>query len=219
MNEIAKRAAAREALAYVSPDEVLGLGSGSTVAVFVDALAHHRVHPPAVVAASKSTAEQLETIGVEVVALESVGRVRVYIDGADEIDPFGRMIKGGGGAHTAEKRIAEACELFVCVVDESKLAPSLGGVPVPLEVTEEAVWAVSAAIAAFDARAEMREGFRTDSGNPILDVFGLRFSEPELLEDALNALPGVIECGVFARRRADVALVGYNDSTARRVDI
>ena len=202
-----KRQAALAALAWVPENEVLGVGTGTTAAHFIDALAASGMHIPAAVASSRATAEHLARIGVDVVDLTSVGRVAVYVDGADEIDPELRLIKGGGGALTREKVCAHAAERFVCVADESKRVDRLGAVPLPVEVIPMAARLVSEHFARMGANVTLREGFTTDNGNPVVDVSGLSLDRPEELEIAIDSLPGVVSSGLFARRRADIALI------------
>jgi ribose 5-phosphate isomerase A len=203
-----KQAAAEAALEYVRPGVTIGVGTGSTAAWFLAALARRRDEIVAAVASSEATAAALRAAGIAVVDLAAVGSVPLYVDGADEVDPELRLIKGGGGAHTREKAVATAADVFVCIVDETKLAHRLGGVPVPVEVLPEAVEAVAARLVELGGTPAARSGFVTDGGNAILDVTGLDLSDPERLEVAIDAIRGVVENGIFARRRADVVLVG-----------
>jgi ribose 5-phosphate isomerase A len=206
--EAMKWAAAEAALKNVRPGMTIGVGTGSTAAWFVAALARRRDEIVAAVASSEATAAALRAAGIAVVDLDAVGSVPLYVDGADEVDPELRLIKGGGGAHTREKAVATAADLFVCIVDETKLSDRLGGVPVPVEVLPEAVKDVIARLIAIGGTPAVRRGFVTDGGNAILDVTGLDLADPERLEVAIDDIPGVIENGIFARRRADVVLVG-----------
>lgn len=207
--EEAKRQAAREALRFVRAGEVLGVGAGSTVGAFIDALGASGVRPRAAVAASERTRELLEGIGVATVGLDAdLIPLPVYIDGADEIDGELRLIKGGGGALAREKIIASASTLFVCIADEDKLVRDLGAFPLAVEVLPVAVHLAWREIRALGGTPAVRDGFETDNGNLIVDVRGLDFADPGALEDAIGAIPGVVECGIFARRRADVAIVG-----------
>ncbi len=213
-----KRAAAESAIDYVTSDCAIGVGTGSTVAYFVAALGRRHERPVAAVATSEGTAMLLERAGIRVVTLSELDALAVYVDGADEIDPDGRMIKGAGGAHTVEKIVASAARMFVCIADESKSVETLGvRAPLPLEVVPVAARVVAKRIAEMGGLAVLRQGVVTDSGNPLLDVTGLDFGDPVALELALDAIPGVIECGLFARRRADVALIGMRDGTTRTV--
>ncbi len=206
-----KQAAAEAALEYVRPGMTVGVGTGSTAAYFVAALARRRDKIMTAVASSEATAAALRAAGIAVVDLAAVGSVPLYVDGADEVDPELRLIKGGGGAHTREKAVATAAGLFVCIVDETKLAHRLGGVPVPVEVLPASAAAVAARLFALGGTPASRTGFVTDGGNVILDVAGLDLSDPERLEFTIDAIPGVVENGIFARRRADVVLAGAAD--------
>ena len=203
-----KRAAALAAVGYVQPGMVLGVGTGTTAAAFIAGLIEARPSVSAFVASSERSAAMLRGAGLEVTELDVVGAVDLYVDGADEIDPRLRMIKGGGGAHTREKIVAAAARLFVCIVDETKLVERLGSFPLPLAVLPIARGLVTRSVAAMGATVTERAGFLTDDGQLVLDVSGLDFSDPESLELQLDALPGVVECGVFARRPADVQVCG-----------
>lgn len=213
--DVGKRAAALAAVAYLRPDTVVGVGTGSTVAHFIDALGAGGVGATRAVATSTDTERRLLDIGISPIALEDAEKpLALYVDGADEIDRLGRAIKGGGGAHTREKRVAQASRTWVCIVDESKLVDRLGmRAPVPLEIDSVARAEVTACVAALGATAVLRAGALADSGNPLVDVHGLDLSDPARVEDALEAIPGVIACGIFAHRRADVILVGRNDGS------
>lgn len=201
-----KRRAAEAALEYVRPGMVVGVGTGTTAGHFIDLLAGIRERLAGTVASSEDTARKLAERGIAVLDMGAIRELPLYVDGADEVDPQLRLIKGGGGALTREKIVAGAAELFVCIVDEVKLVPRLGAFPLPLEVLPPARSVVSAAVERLGGRPQVREGFVTDNGNLILDVPGLDLSEPEERERQLDALPGVVECGIFAARRADVVL-------------
>lgn len=205
-----KRFAAEAALSYVEAGGVLGVGSGSTSEYFVRALATSSVKPRAAVAASERSRSLLESVGIPVVGLaQELLPLTAYVDGADEVDGQLRVVKGGGGALTREKIVAVASQRFVCIVDETKLVPALGTfAPVPLEVLPIAVDVVIAELQFRGARAAVRDDFETDNGNVILDVTGLDLSEPENVELDLDGIPGVVECGIFARRRPDAVLIG-----------
>ncbi len=211
-----KQAVARAALRHVVPDAVIGVGTGSTVNFFIDALATMRERVRAAVSSSERSTERLRAHGIEVLDLNQAGRIPVYIDGADEIDPGGAMIKGGGGALTREKIIAEAADRFVCIVDSSKLVPVLGSFALPVEVVPMARELVRARLRELGGDPVLREGFVTDNGNQILDVRGLRIEHPAELESRLNQIPGIVTVGLFARRGADVALVGGADGVTQR---
>jgi ribose 5-phosphate isomerase A len=211
-----KREAARAALDYVTRGSVLGVGSGSTVNHFIDLIGEEI--PGAVaaaVASSNETARRLRAIGVEVVDLASVDSLDLYVDGADEFDPELALIKGAGGALTSEKIVAGEADRFVCIVDESKRVDVLGAVPVPVEVIGLARDVVARRLRAFGGMPSVREGFVTDHGNPILDVAGLVIRDPVVQEVQLETIPGVITCGIFARRRADVVLMANDEGVVR----
>jgi ribose 5-phosphate isomerase A len=204
-----KLAAAEAALEFVASGSTIGVGTGSTAARFIEALAARPGLVAAAVASSVASAAALRAAGIRVVDPgASPYPLQLYVDGADEVDPELRLIKGGGGAHTREKILATAAELFVCIVDETKLVERLGRGPVPLEVVPWAAAFVAGRLAALGADVVERPGFVTDNGNAVLDALGLDLSDPEGLELELDAIPGVVECGIFARRRADVVLAG-----------
>lgn len=203
-----KRHAAAAALTYVAADMVLGVGTGSTAEHFIELLAAAPARISAAVPSSARTEARLRAAGLPIVDLETAPAPALYVDGADEVDPELRLIKGGGGAHTREKVLATAAELFVCIVDESKLVERLGRGPVPLEVVPLARPLVARRLTALGVTVVERPGFVTDNGNAVLDAVGFDLSDPEGLEVELDAIPDVVECGIFARRRADVVLIG-----------
>lgn len=204
----AKKAAAEAALKYLVHGEVLGVGTGSTVNFFIDALAAHRDDIPGAVSSSEASSARLKALGIPVLDANSAGPLSIYVDGADEADPHLRLIKGGGAAHTREKIVAEAARVFVCIVDESKLVPVLGRFPLPVEVIPMARSLVARKLVALGGQPVWREGVITDNGNVILDVHGLHITDPVALERELNQLPGVVTVGLFARRKADILIVG-----------
>ena len=206
-SEAQKRQVAEAALEFVRPGEVLGVGSGSTVNHFIAALSTIADQVPAAVSASEASSERLRAIGVKVVDLNQVERLSVYVDGADEFDPGLSLIKGGGAALTGEKILVSATEIFVCIVDESKRVDLLGEFPVPLEVIPMAVEAVCRRVREFGGDPLPRPQTITDHGNPIVDVRGLRATDPLALELELETIPGVVTCGIFARRGADIVLM------------
>jgi ribose 5-phosphate isomerase A len=210
-----KRAAALAAMAQVEPGMVLGVGSGTTVGLFIAALTAAQPKLATAVASSERTAALLRAGGLPGSGLDEVDAVDLYVDGADQVDPQLRLIKGGGGALTREKLVASAARRFVCIVDETKLAARLGGIPLPLEVLPPARRLVARFLASRGAVGTERRGVVTDNGNLILDVTGLDLGDPERLEVELDALPGVVECGLFARRRPDVVFSGGADGTVR----
>lgn len=204
-----KRASAKAALEYVPTGATIGVGTGSTAELFIEELAARPGLIAAAVASSEASAAALRAVGIRVLDPAAAPYpLPLYVDGADEVDPELRLIKGGGGAHTREKVLATAAELFVCIVDESKLVERLGRAPVPLEVVPMARPLVARRLTALGATVAERVGFATDNGNAVLDAMGLDLSDPEGLEVELDAIPGVVECGIFARRCADVVLVG-----------
>ncbi len=207
---------ARAALEYVKPGMVLGVGTGSTVNAFIDELAESGIRLGGAVSSSEETSARLREIGVEVMDLNHTGDLELYIDGADEVDEHKRMIKGGGGALTREKIIATASRRFVCIVDESKCVKVLGEFPLPVEVLPMARAFVARKLVGLGGRPELRQGVTTDNGNLILDVRKLDIMEPVKLETEINQIPGVVTCGLFARRPADVVLVATESGIRRR---
>jgi len=203
-----KQAAAEAALAFVPDGTVIGVGTGTTVAFFIAALARSGKRIKGAVASSEASAASLRKTGIALCDANSVEKLPVYIDGADEIDAQFQMIKGGGGALTREKIVAALSDTFVCIADESKLVDTLGRCPLPIEVIPMAAAYVARQMAARGGRALVREGFTTDNGNVILDVHDLRITNPVELERELNQIAGVVTCGLFAHRPADVLLLG-----------
>lgn len=208
-----KRRSAEAALRYVEPDCVLGVGTGSTVGFLIEALAARPGLVRAAVSSSEATSRLLRAAGIEVLDLNTLADVHVYIDGADEATRARHLIKGGGGALTREKILAAAAQRFVCIVDDSKLVHTLGAFPLPIEVIPMARQLVARAMEAHGARAVWREGFVTDNGNHILDVHGLSITDPPALEHALDGIAGVVTVGLFAARPADVLIVGTAGDT------
>ena len=203
-----KQAVARAAVQYVVDDAVIGVGSGSTANFFIDELAACRGRIRGAVASSERTAERLRRHGIPLFDVNDLESLPVYIDGADEVTERFAMIKGGGGALTREKIVAAVSRRFVCIADASKLVPVLGGFPLPVEVIPMARAHVARAIAQLGGRPRLREGFVTDNGNVVLDVAGLAIADPVGLEERLNNIVGVVTNGLFARRGADVVLLG-----------
>lgn len=202
-----KRAAAQAALAYVREDEILGVGTGSTANHFIDGLKDIRHKVKAAVASSEATRQRLQAIGIEVVDLNQVDRISIYVDGADEINPALEMIKGGGGALTREKIVAALAEQFICIADDSKWVRQLGAFPLPIEVIPMARSLIARELVKLGGSPVYRTGFVTDNGNVILDTYGLDISRAVELETRLNNLVGVVTNGLFARRPADVLLL------------
>lgn len=206
-----KRAVAEAAIAYVQPGEILGVGTGSTANAFIDALSSVKGRVKAAVASSESTRERLQAIGIEVVDLNQVDRISVYVDGADEVTPALAMIKGGGGALTREKIVAALADKFICIADASKWVTTLGAFPLPIEVIPMARSMIARELVKMGGSPVYRTGFVTDNGNVILDTYGLHISDPIELEQRLNNLTGVVTNGLFAARPADVLLLGTVD--------
>lgn len=211
-----KRNAARAALDFVEPGSVIGVGSGTTVWCFVDLLAEAKMPLAGAVAASRETARRLTDIGVKVLDLDHIVPT-LYVDGADRIDMTGRALKGKGAALTREKLVASACEYWACIVDATKAVRSLGDAAISLEVDEAQAETVLAGVRALGGQADRRDGVITDGGNPVFEALGLSLEDPLAMEDALDAIPGVIGNGIFARRRADVILVGRAGGGVGRV--
>ena len=205
-----KKAVGRAALQYVKPGEILGVGTGSTVDCFIDALKESGISIPACVSSSVRSTKKLEQYGFKVLDLNEVERIGVYVDGADEIDPHFAMIKGGGGALTREKIVAMVSERFVCIADQSKKVDVLGKFPLPIEVIPMAVRAVSRELEKLGGKPVLRD-FTTDNGNKILDVHGLKIEDPVQWEQKLNQIVGVVTVGLFAARGADVLLLGTDE--------
>lgn len=212
-----KQLVAREAVKYVVADAYIGVGSGSTANYFIDELAKIRPRIKGAVASSIKTAERLKGHGIPVVELTSMDELPVYIDGADETTERGALIKGGGGALTREKIVAAVAKKFVCIVDASKLVGVLGKFPLPVEVIPMARSHVAHELVKFGGHPRLRENFRTDNGNLILDVEDLSILNPTELEANINNIVGVVTNGLFARRGADVILIGA-DGGVRTLD-
>ncbi|HTS55444.1 MAG TPA: ribose-5-phosphate isomerase RpiA [Burkholderiales bacterium] len=206
-----KQAAARAAIAHVPEDCVVGVGTGSTVNFFIDELAALKGRIEGAVSSSRASTERLKQLGIRVFDLNAVDELPVYIDGADEVTRHLSMIKGGGGALTGEKIIAAVARKFVCIADASKLVDVLGVFPLPVEVIPMARSYVGRELVKLGGRPKLREGFTSDYGNAILDVYGLRVLNPSEMEAALNQIPGVVTNGLFARRPADLLLLGTDD--------
>ena len=196
------------AVAHVVPGSVVGVGTGSTVNCFIDALARIKDQIAGAVSSSERSTERLKAHGIPVLDAATVERIPVYVDGADEIDHGGFMIKGGGAALTREKIVADLAERFVCIADESKLVPVLGNFPLPVEVVGMAAAQIARRFKALGGEATLRPGVLTDNGNPILDVRGLRITDPLAMETEINQWPGVVTVGIFARHKAQVCLLG-----------
>lgn len=219
MNQEAKKAAVAAAAAAEVPEGCrLGVGTGSTVNHFIEALASRGVELSCAVSSSEATSERLARHGIQVSELNSTGDLDLYVDGADEVDPAGHMIKGGGGALTREKIVAAASKRFVCIVDDSKLVRVLGAFPLPVEVIPMARSYVARQLVRLGGLPEYREGFITDNGNVILDVRHLEIVDPVHMEDRINRIPGVVTVGIFGRRKADLVLAA-SDTGVKRIEL
>jgi ribose 5-phosphate isomerase A len=207
-----KKAAAEAALKYVDDDMMVGVGTGSTVNFFIDALASMKARIKGAVASSEASAKRLRELRIPVLELNDTDGCDVYVDGADEVTEHLAMIKGGGAALTREKIVAAASRRFVCICDAGKLVPVLGNFPLPVEVIPMARSYVGRTIVKLTGgMPQLRTGVTTDNGNLILDVRGLRIMKPMEMESDLNQVAGVVANGLFARRPADVLLLGTND--------
>lgn len=198
----------RAALAHVAPDSIVGVGTGSTVNHFIDALAGVKSTIRGAVSSSVASTARLRSHGIAVFEAETVQRLAVYVDGADAIDGRGFMVKGGGAALTREKIVADLADRFVCIVDASKRVDVLGQFPLPVEVIAMAAAQLVRRFAALGGSATLRPGVTTDNGHPILDVRGLRITDPLALETEINQWPGVVTVGLFARHKATLCLLG-----------
>ena len=200
------------ALQYVTPGTIVGVGTGSTVNKFIDALASMKGQIKGAVSSSEASTQRLKALGIEVFDANTVAELGVYIDGADEIDGNGHMVKGGGAALTREKIVAAQSKQFVCIVDDSKLVDALGAFPLPVEVIPMAAQRISAQFAAMGGKATLRlkdgQPLVTDNGQHILDVRGLHIADPLAFESQVNQWPGVVTVGVFAHQKATVCLMG-----------
>ncbi len=203
------------ALEFVVPGSVVGVGTGSTVNKFIDAMATVKTQIAGAVSSSAQSTARLQALGIRVFDANEVERIPVYIDGADEIDGRGCMIKGGGAALTREKIVADLAESFICIADESKRVVVLGKFALPVEVIEMAREQIVRRFAALGGKAVLRQGVTTDNGHPLLDVHGLSITDPLALETEINQWPGVVAVGIFARHRARVCLLGTANGVQR----
>ena len=205
----AKRLAGEKAIEFVEDGMIVGVGTGSTVAFFIDALASIKDRIKGAVSSSEQSTARLKQHGIEVLDLNHTGTLSLYVDGADECDPHKRLIKGGGAALTREKIIAEASKQFVCIIDPSKQVPVLGRFPLPVEVIPMARSLVAREILALTGGQPVwRDGVTTDNGNVVLDIHNLSITDPVAMEREINQIPGVVSVGLFARRPADIVIVG-----------
>ena len=210
-----KKAAALAALDYLEEGMVIGVGTGSTVNHFIDALGSWRERLAGAVSSSEASTARLRTLGIEVIDLNRAGDLALYVDGADEVDPHRRLIKGGGGALTREKIVAAASRRFVCIVDSSKQVDVLGQFPLPIEVIPMARSYVARRLVGLGGHPVWRENLITDNGNQIIDIHGLSITDPVALETTLNGVAGVVTVGLFAHRKADIVLVGDADGVKK----
>ena len=208
-----KQRVAAAALEYLRDGMVLGVGTGSTVNALLDQLGPWKTRLRGAVSSSEGSTARLRALGIEVLDLNAVPDLGIYIDGADEANPRRELIKGGGAALTREKIIAAAARTFICIVDDTKLVETLGQFPLPVEVIPMARELVARQLAALGGRPVWRAGIITDNGNQILDVHGLHISAPRVLENAVNQLAGVVTVGLFAARPADLLIVGTDSGT------
>ena len=210
----AKLNASLEAIEYIKPkinmDSIIGVGTGSTVNFFIEELAKIKQLFKGAVSSSEASSQLLEAHDIEVFELNEVNEILVYIDGADEVDPSNNLIKGGGGAHTREKIVASASNEFVCIVDESKLVKALGNFPLPIEVMIKSRSYVAREVVKLGGTPILRADFITDQGNQILDIADIKIDKPEILEQRLNLIPGVLDNGIFANCRPSKLIIGRN---------
>ncbi|MGB5708936.1 MAG: ribose-5-phosphate isomerase RpiA [Arenicellales bacterium] len=207
-SENQKQAVAEAAIDYIENGDIVGVGTGSTANYFIDSLAKIKGRIDGAVASSDASTARLVRHGIEVMDLNNAGPLRIYVDGADEVTRHMHLIKGGGGALTREKIVAEASEKFVCIADYSKLVERLGSFPLPVEVIPMARSMVARALTRLGGQPQLRTGFSTDNGNIILDVHHLDILNPVEMEQQINQIPGVVTVGLFARRGADILLIG-----------
>ncbi|HUH31963.1 MAG TPA: ribose-5-phosphate isomerase RpiA [Rhodanobacter sp.] len=210
-NDNEKRQAGEAAIRYIEDDAIVGVGTGSTVAYFIAALADLRNRIQGAVSSSEQSTAALKKLGIPVLDLNAAGPLNLYVDGADECDPQRRLIKGGGAALTREKIVAAAARKFVCVIDSSKRVNVLGKFPLPIEVIPMARSLIGREIVKLGGQPVWRDGVVTDNGNWIIDVHGWQIADPAALESTLNQLPGIVTVGLFAHRPADVVLVGSHE--------
>ena len=210
-----KKQAALAALEYIKPGMIVGVGTGSTVNHFIDGLATIKHQIEGAVSSSNASTERLRKRGIQVLSLNEVSELPVYVDGADEANQYLQLIKGGGGALTREKIIAHLAKTFVCIADESKLVPILGKFPLPIEVIPMARSMIARELVKLGGNPVYRDDFVTDNGNQILDVHNLEIMEPAKLEAQLNNLPGIVTVGIFALRPADVLILASKDGVRK----
>lgn len=213
--DLRKQKAAQKAIEWVKPGMVVGVGTGSTVAFFIEELAKIKGDIEGAVSSSEDSTAKLKAAGIPVFELNYTGDIPLYVDGADEVNEHKHLIKGGGAALTREKIIAEAAKTFVCIVDESKMVEVLGKFPLPVEVIPMARSMVARKIAKMGYQPMWREGVITDNGNEILDVHHMQIAEPHKMETELNNIPGVVTVGLFAHRKADTVIIAGDEVTVK----
>ncbi len=209
--DLLKQKAAQKAIEWVQPNTIVGVGTGSTVAFFIEELAKMKHEIEGAVSSSDDSTAKLKAAGIPVFDLNAVGDIPLYVDGADEVNELKQLIKGGGAALTREKIIAGAAKKFVCIVDKSKEVEVLGKFPLPVEVIPMARSFVARKIAKMGYQPVWREGVITDNGGEILDIHHMQIAEPHKMETAINEIPGVITVGLFAHRKADVVIVAGDE--------
>ena len=209
--DILKRAAAQAALQWIEPGMILGVGTGSTVNHLIDLIGEQGLKLGAAVSSSEASSKRLRALGVPLLDANAVDRLPLYIDGADEVDRGCCLIKGGGGALTREKILADLADRFVCIVDEAKCVACLGAFPLPIEILSMAEKQISKKLEKLGARIALRKDFISDNGHPIIDVSGLTIKDPRELESMMNQWPGVVTVGLFAQRPADLVLIAAKD--------
>jgi len=211
-----KKEVAKAAVAYIEDDTIVGVGTGSTVNFFIEELAKIKSRIEGAVSSSDASEELLRQHNIPVLALNSVIEIPVYVDGADEATKHRHLIKGGGGALTREKIVAAASKQFICIIDDSKMVPTLGAFPLPIEVIPMAQSYVARQIAKLGGQPKLREGFTTDNGNIIIDVHNIKIENPLALEQSLNQIVGVVTNGLFAHRPADILLIASENGVTKQ---
>lgn len=213
-----KKATGEAAVEYVKPGSIIGVGTGSTVNYFIDALEPIKEKIKGAVSSSDASTERLKALGIEVFDANEVGHLDIYVDGADEINKRNHMIKGGGAALTREKIVAALADKFICIIDDSKHVDVLGGFPLPVEVIPMARSYVARQLVKLGGDPCYRQGVVTDNGNVILDVHNLKIQDPKGLEDTINGIAGVVTVGLFANRGADIVLTGTESGVEKIAD-
>ncbi len=211
LQDLLKQKAAKEAIKWVRPDTIVGVGTGSTIAFFIEELAKIKGQIEGAVSSSKDSTAKLKAAGIPVFDLNYTGDIPLYVDGADEVNELKQLIKGGGAALTREKVIAGAATTFVCIVDQSKVVEVLGKFPLPIEVIPMARSFVARKMAKMGYQPVWRQGVITDNGNEILDIHHMKIAEPHKMETEINNIPGVVTVGLFAHRKADTVIIAHKE--------